>query len=429
MDNIIRKIITIALPAVMLFIATAATGKSGDDAVWAGLRKIGISFGPLVSLGVLVLVGLAANAFSHFAIDGLLVRYYQQRRELEPQEKLVAQINKLPITEDLKIKLKWTVASDRKIISFNHLILRCFITATILTALFSIGGHFGQFNRFFELNSHFKVQYLLIGLCAAIFFAIARSNKLWLLVSICCVAINLVEILPWYWPQPAFAGTAAKHQVRLLHSNVLTSNERYAELISMVREEQPDIAVFVEVNPDWAKELTVLSDIFPYSFGQQESEKYGSAIYSKFLLENASDRAFAEGRKSIVADVKFPDGVISTLIVAHPPVPVKPTTYLERNQQLAAIGEYVAQTKHPAIVAGDLNATMWSPFYQNMVKTGGLRNARSGFGILPTWPTFMPILYIPIDHCLVTKEIDIIKVRTGRNVGSDHLPLITDLAI
>ena len=64
-----------------------------------------------------------------------------------------------------------------------------------------------------------------------------------------------------------------------------------------------------------------------------------------------------------------------------------------------------------------------------MVKTGGLRNARSGFGILPTWPTFMPVLYIPIDHCLVTKEIDIIKLRTGRNVGSDHLPLIADLAI
>ena len=72
---------------------------------------------------------------------------------------------------------------------------------------------------------------------------------------------------------------------------------------------------------------------------------------------------------------------------------------------------------------------MSSPFYKNMVKSGKLRNARSGFGILPTWPTFMPLVYIPIDHFLVNKEIGVLKVRTGPKVGSDHLPLITDLVI
>jgi endonuclease/exonuclease/phosphatase family metal-dependent hydrolase len=37
--------------------------------------------------------------------------------------------------------------------------------------------------------------------------------------------------------------------------------------------------------------------------------------------------------------------------------------------------------------------------------------------------------YIPIDRFLVSKEIGILKIRTGGNVGSDHLPLITDLVI
>jgi len=55
----------------MLFAAAAATGKTGDDAVWSGLRRAGVSLGPLVSLGVLVCAGLAANAFSHFVVDGL----------------------------------------------------------------------------------------------------------------------------------------------------------------------------------------------------------------------------------------------------------------------------------------------------------------------------------------------------------------------
>jgi hypothetical protein len=37
--------------------------------------------------------------------------------------------------------------------------------------------------------------------------------------------------------------------------------------------------------------------------------------------------------------------------------------------------------------------------------------------------------YIPIADFLVSKEIGVLKIRTGRNVGSDHLPLITDLVI
>jgi endonuclease/exonuclease/phosphatase (EEP) superfamily protein YafD len=130
----------------------------------------------------------------------------------------------------------------------------------------------------------------------------------------------------------------------------------------------------------------------------------------------------------LLADVAVQGKVIS-LVVAHTSVPTKQQTFSDRNQQLAAIGTYAAQSKNPLLIAGDFNTTMWSPFYKNMVKTGRLRNVRSGFGILPTWLTFMPLLYIPIDHWLVSKEIGVLKVHTGRNIGSDHLPLITDLVV
>lgn len=430
MDAIIRNTITVGLPTLMLLIARVATGKTGDAATWSALRKVGGSFGMLIGLGVLVFVGFVANYFSYFVVDSLLVRFYQKRRELEQPEQLVIEIDKLPITNDLKIKLKWAVlhSSNHKIISLKHVILKWFIIAAIVDALLSIAGYLGEFNLLLELNSHFKLQYLLVGFSTLIFFALARSKKLWLLVSAFCIIINLAEIVPWYFPAPAFAGATPGQHLRILHSNVLTSNRRYSDVISLVKAEQPDIAVFVEVSTSWARELAVLSEMFPYSSQQQESEKFGSAIYSKLPLENVSVKAFSKQRKSLLADVTFQGKTIS-LILAHPSVPVKQHSFIDRNQQLAAIGEYAAQVKNPLIVVGDFNTTMWSPFYKNMVKTGNLRNARSGFGILPTWPTFMPLAYIPIDHLLVSKEIGILKIHTGRNVGSDHLPLITDLVI
>lgn len=431
MDYLIRNIITLGLPAFMLFIGIAATGKTGDAATFSGLRKVGGSFGMLTGLGVLVFAGLVANYFSYFVVDTLLVRFYQKRRVLEQSEQLVIKIDKLPITNNLKIKLKWAVlhsGDQNKVISLKHVILKWFVLAAIVDAVLSIAGYLGQINLFFELSSHFKLQYLLVGFSTLIFFVLVRSKKIWLLVSAFCIIINLAEIVPWYFPAPAFAGATPEQHLRILHSNVLTSNRRYSDVISLVKAEQPDIAVFVEVSTSWAKELSVLSEMFPYSSNQQESERFGSAIYSKLPLENVSIKTFSSQRKSLLADVKFQGKTISMILV-HPTVPIKQESFIDRNQQLAAIGEYAAQVKNPLIVVGDFNTTMWSPFYKNMVKTGKLRNARSGFGILPTWPTFMPLVYIPIDHLLVSKEIGVLKIHTGRNVGSDHLPLITDLVL
>ncbi len=100
----------------------------------------------------------------------------------------------------------------------------------------------------------------------------------------------------------------------------------------------------------------------------------------------------------------------------------------QRNRQLAAIGDYVAKVKNPLLI-GDFNVTMWSSYYKVFVSKAGLRNARRSFGIIPTWSTFRPLLYIPIDHCFVGRDMKVLNIRTGRHVGSDHLPLITDLLV
>ncbi|HLO49342.1 MAG TPA: endonuclease/exonuclease/phosphatase family protein [Kamptonema sp.] len=431
MDDVIRKIITLGFPALLLFKVADTTGKTGESAIAKSLEKLGSPLGLLMGLAILVIVGLAASYFSRYLVDGLLVRFYQQRQQSEPLEKLLIEIDKLLLSEDLKIKLKWTIThpQNHRQPQFKDIISRSFIIAAILSGLLSVSSYLGGNNRFFELSSHFRLQYLIVAFSCCIFFKITRTKKLWLFVSILCVLVNFAEILPWYFPQRAIAAEIAGQKLRIFQSNVLTGNRRYADVISLVREEKPDIAVFVEVTQStWAKELAVLKDLLPYSFGNQDSEQFGMVIYSKFPLENTSLKTFSWGRKVVYAEVIIQSKVIS-ILAAHPPVPTKQKSFLDRNRQLAAIGNYVAMLKNPVMVIGDFNVTMWSPFYKNMIKTGGLRNARASFGILPTWPTDKPLFYIPIDHCLVSKEIQVLNIRAGRKIGSDHLPLITDLAI
>ena len=302
-----------------------------------------------------------------------------------------------------------------------------FLLGTVLLTLLSLAGYFGLFNRYLELTSHFKLQYLIASFCPFFYFIIKRQ-KLGLNLSLFCLLINLFEIAPWYLPHSfGIASEIQGQKLRVLQSNVDKYNHDYPKVISLVREEKPDLTVFLEVGKKGAKELEVLRDILPYSIAHQDVDIDGIAIYSKLPLANTSVKSLGGGRKSVLADIKIQGKAIS-IIAVHPSTAVGKAYVEERNRQLAAIGDYVAKVKNPLLI-GDFNVTMWSPYYKVFVSKAGLRNARRGFGIIPTWPTFRPLLYIPIDHCFVGRDMKVLNIRAGRHVGSDHLPLITDLLV
>lgn len=195
-----------------------------------------------------------------------------------------------------------------------------------------------------------------------------------------------------------------------------------------IREEKPDIAVFIEVSKVWAKELAALKDLLPYSVVSQDSDNFGTALFSKLPLENVSLEEFQGPRKTIVATIKY-QGKEITIMGSHLNYPVKKVGFIHRNSQLEAMADYLVTVNNPVILMGDFNITMWSPFYKGFIEETKLKNGRFGFGVQPTWPNFMPLLAIPIDHCFVSRNIQVIKSRIGRDVDSDHLPIITDLAI
>ncbi len=323
--------------------------------------------------------------------------------------------------------------------SIKSLIPYFLLLGIIATSLLSLVAHVG-WNVFLELLSHFKRQYFLISLLLFSLLAITRQKRL-ILIGLFCVGINLTEIVYWSLPTLGLrhSGTG---DLRVLSSNVNVRNNNYSKVISLVRKERPDIAIFMEVNGAWIKQLESIADIFPYSVARVNPSISGIAIYSKLPLENTDVKFFGtSSNPSILGNVKIKGQVIS-VIAAHPPPPFKPVLFHYRNKQLDEISQYIQQVNNPVVMAGDLNITMWSPYYKRFISKTGLRNARQGFGILPSWPVkttyphyskippFMSwLISIPIDHCLISPELKVSKIRTGSNVNSDHLPLIIDLVI
>jgi len=148
--------------------------------------------------------------------------------------------------------------------------------------------------------------------------------------------------------------------------------------------EQPDLVVLQEVSDLWADAMSTLRSDYAYRHVMPQLDNFGIAVYSRQPL-------------------------LSVEVISSPPLDL-PSLVIQQ-------------------AMGDLNTAMWGHHYKKLVADTGLKNARDGFGIIPTWPGQLPFALIPIDHCLVSDNFVVLDIRSGPAIGSDHLPLIVTLSL
>lgn len=300
--------------------------------------------------------------------------------------------------------------------------------ALLLTLVLSVATAFDHLHRFLELFSHFRFQYLIASLLLTLIFMYLRWRS-YVLIGIAAVIVNAYFVVPWFLPNDVAADVDDAKSIVLMHANVLASNDSADRFIALVQEQQPDLIVMQEATANWLSMLNRINASYPYKLMEPRDDQFGIAMYSKFPLDSTA----------IIASVPlgFPDLIATALvggerlniISTHPIPPIGVVNYGSRNLQLDSAAKLAARTPEPVIVIGDLNTTMWSHHYRRFEDTSGLKNARRGFGIEPTWPLFLLPAIIPIDHCLVSDNIRVVDFRTGPNIGSDHLPILVSLQL
>jgi endonuclease/exonuclease/phosphatase (EEP) superfamily protein YafD len=300
-----------------------------------------------------------------------------------------------------------------------------------LVAMMTIAGLFGRTSKYFELLSHFRIQYLLAAALCAVTLAGLRA-KWWATASLLYTVAVGALLLPLYVTPTALVPQAATRNVRVLLANVNYGNTQYADFITFVERENPDIVIVQEVSTRWRKALEALGAHYPFSESSTEDhDGSGMALFSRLSFER-SGVVFvgSDDRPSIHATIRVGNKSLS-LFTFHPRAPLRSGHFEFRNRQLEASANYVRGLPEPKVLVGDLNITPWSPYFDGLLSASGLVDARVGFGVLPTWPVVNRIapLMLPIDQCFISPDILVANMRTGPTIGSDHLPLVIDLVI
>ncbi len=105
MDEIVKKLAGLGLPGIILVILTATSGGS-SAAVAAALTAVGGPFGILGGIALLGLITVVGDAIAGFGIEAILKAVYKERSKTESLSFLSKEIQDLPISEELKLKLK-----------------------------------------------------------------------------------------------------------------------------------------------------------------------------------------------------------------------------------------------------------------------------------------------------------------------------------
>ncbi|MGQ0636058.1 MAG: endonuclease/exonuclease/phosphatase family protein [Planctomycetaceae bacterium] len=245
--------------------------------------------------------------------------------------------------------------------------------------------------------------------------------------------INLYTIVPLYFGRPAIdtpAETVARSSpLRALQLNVNTRAGNAQKVGQLIARLDPDLIVLEEVSSRWLQALATALEGYPYSIARPRDDNFGIAVFSRLPLANSEIRHLGEADvPTVIVEVEAPERPF-TLIATHPLPPGGAEYSRLRNDQLARLPAVVREAKSPVLLVGDLNATPWCSCFRRLLRETALVDSSQGRGVMPTWPTHIPVLLIPIDHCLHSPEIRVLEKSTGPDVDSDHYPLIIEFVL
>ena len=278
-----------------------------------------------------------------------------------------------------------------------------------------------------DLFSHFRAQYALLLAAAAVAFGLLGRLELVILSGLFGL-VNLGLLLPFYMPTGARPKEAKTY--RLLACNVLQENQQYAHLIELIQRLKPDFIILLEVGEHWIEALKPLDADYPHCVNEfWGEENYDIALMSRIAPQSLEVQRFGPTQVPTVVGRYLLDGKPLTLIGTHPAPPKTKAETEARNAQLAALAPFAAAQASAVIMAGDLNITSWSPFFGDFVRRSGLRDSRLGMGHQPSWPVNSPLMRIPIDHALVSAQVEVQRRWLEQPIGSDHFPVVLDFSL
>ena len=286
-----------------------------------------------------------------------------------------------------------------------------------LLGILTILSFLARYSILLELLNSFRVHYFILLLLFSIPFFL-KKKWVYAISFLLLSLVNLSQFIHLYFTANQ---STAEDPEKIFILNVLTANKDHQAVLDLITKENPDHITLTEVNSRWSDQIeNALSKSYPYVATKPRSDNFGIMFLSKKKFEfEIIDAHGIPVIKSI-----FP---AKTILSIHPLPPINASYFEQRNKLLANIKNWIDEDENN-IVCGDFNTVPWSPYFKDMAEENKLRSCNNGFGVQTTWPTNLPFLRIPIDHCMISENGFVQSFKRLSSVGSDHFPILVEFS-
>ena len=212
---------------------------------------------------------------------------------------------------------------------------------------------------------------LISAVTLAVLLAAGDRSSAWQNLLAALLALALVYQAYMMFPYTVLArrqvedarSAGEDNTIALLFANVLMTNRDSQALLSIIREEEPDVILAVETDAWWQRELDVIAQTHRYMVRQPQDNTYGMLVYSRLELVDPAVKFLVQADvPSIHARVKLRSGALVELRCVHPrpPAPQEAKDAKPRDAELIVVGRELKEKRAPAVVLGDLNDVAWS---------------------------------------------------------------------
>ncbi|MGE0747233.1 MAG: endonuclease/exonuclease/phosphatase family protein [Rhodospirillales bacterium] len=289
----------------------------------------------------------------------------------------------------------------------------------------------------FDLFVHFRPHLAAAGLVLAL-AALALRRRGAAVAAVLLAAVNLAPVLPYLGPAAAQAA-APSANLRVLTFNLHGESTDPAALRALVEAEDPDLVVLTELPRDMRPVTAALGRGLPHRLVALRYTSFDIGLFSRWRLGEARvdrsvERSFPVVYADVCNDAAWAGCVRVVALHASRPFRRTPGGYADarpwQDGQLALAERFAAEAPDGrALVVGDLNLTPWSPRFGTLLDRGGLYDTARGRRLSATWASPLPFIGLMIDHVLASPGIVAVDSRVGPDLGSDHRPVVADLAV
>ncbi len=298
----------------------------------------------------------------------------------------------------------------------------------IIATLILIISILGYLRIFWWCNvlDFFRLQYAVLSIFfvipAVFYYQDFYSAGLLILAG----TINLWRIRGFLWRSNSRFEKSEKRQI--ISINCQKDNTDANKIADLIRVNDPDIILLMEISNDNMILMKSALEQYDYKLSTYVRDGFSIGLFSKHPLEDDEIIQCGGAQTPMLLCFVTINNERYRLIGVHPRPSLSPSWHRARVSYFNSLKSMIDADKTPTIMLGDFNSVLWEPHFKSFLRESNLVSTLSNERYRMTWPVNAFFMGVPMDHILLSKNIEYKHIYIGPNVGSDHYPISINLS-